>query len=159
MRDNNYKRGTAIIQSAQCITTAIKTMESIEGKEEVSRCILLGAVRDDLTAHSGYKKLTTYRRGLAISFLEEFFESLHPCSDTTENDKLDCKRTSSQSYQKVNDEQPQYDEVERPIPHVCSAEQGKHILKLIKLFLDQILRNPILTLKTLNLKKRERKWR
>ena len=111
---------------------AIKTMESIEGKEEVSRCILLGAVRDDLTAHSGYKKLTTYRRGLAISFLEEFFESLHPCSDTTENDKLDCKRTSSQSYQKVNDEQPQYDEVERPIPHVCSAEQGKHILKLIK---------------------------
>ena len=112
---------------------AIKTMELIEGKEEVSRGSLLGAVRNDLTANSGYKNLTTYRRGLAISFLEEFFGSLHACIDTTENDKIDFKRTSSQSYQKVNDNQPQYDEVERPIPHVCSAEQGKHLTKLIKL--------------------------
>ena len=65
-------------------------------------------------------------------FLEEFFGSLNASSDMTENDKLDCIRTSSQSYQKVNDEQPQYDEVERPIPHVCSAEQGKYLRKLIK---------------------------
>ena len=120
------------VADQNCANFSIKTTELIEGKKEVSRSSLLGAVRNDLTANSGYKNLTTYRRGLAISFLEEFFGSLHTCSDTTENDKIDCKRTSVQSYQKVSDEQPQYDEVERPIPHVCSAEQGKHIFKLIK---------------------------
>merc|ERR1719422_1159839 len=39
-------------------------------------------------------------------------------------EKRKINRTSTQTYQKIKADQPNYDEVERPIAHVCSAEQA-----------------------------------
>ena len=78
-----------------------------------------------------------YRQGVAVSFLKQFLGTV-AMSKTTKLDveRREIPRTSTQTYQKIKADQPNYDEVERPIAHVCSAEQGKLniLLKPLKLF-------------------------
>ena len=105
-------------------TFAKLTMEAIEGKKEVSRSALVDAMHKDLPTNADYKQLGTYRQGLAISFIEQFLANIHHSVGMAEMIEIQLKRESTQSYQKVNKSQPDYDEVERPIAHICSAEQG-----------------------------------
>ena len=106
---------------------APNTMVEIEGNQNLMRTALVSAITKDLPITSEYKKLGTYRQGLAISYIEKFLSTFNNSLEGNYNRDGFMQRSSTQSYQKVTPEQPDYDEVERPIPHHCSAEQGKII--------------------------------
>jgi hypothetical protein len=99
-------------------------MEQLEGKREILRHDLVNAIRKDIPIQSEHKQLETYRQGLAVSFIQKLLVALGRDLEKTDIKEVKTKRTSTQSYQKANADQPDYDEVERPVAHVCSAEQG-----------------------------------
>ena len=105
---------------------ATNTMAAIKCEKEGLRAALVSAISKDLNTTSEYKRIGTYRQGLAISYIEQFLATLNNPSKIKRNEDGLIKRESTQSYQKVSPEQPDYDEVERPVAHTCSAEQGKN---------------------------------
>ena len=111
-------------------------MKEISGVVEVSIPRVIVAISKDLPIHSENQKMGIYRQGVAVSFLKQFLGTV-AMSKTMKLDveKRKINRTSTQTYQKIKADQPNYDEVERPIAHVCSAEQGKlnNLLNLSKL--------------------------
>ena len=98
-------------------------MKEIMDVKGVSMPNLIEAINKDLPINVEYKKLGVYRQGLAVSFIKHFLNALvKPKTEEVMEEKFE--RTSTQAYQKVKNDQPNYDDVERPIPHNCSAEQG-----------------------------------
>ena len=94
------------------------------GAKEILRHDLVHAIRKDIPVTSEYKQIGTYRQGVAVSFIQKFLREFSRFPEDTEEHGIKMKRVSTQSFQKANPDQPDYDEVERPIAHVCSAEQG-----------------------------------
>ena len=103
---------------------ATNTMVAIKCEQGGLRKALASAISIDLNANSEYKRIGVYRQGLAITYIEQFLATI-TIPSTIKRDVL-IKRESTQSYQKVRPEQSDYDEVERPVPHISSAEQGKN---------------------------------
>ena len=112
------------LQDAKYHKLATCTMEALEGTKEILRHDLVHAIRRDIPVTSEYKQIGTYRQGVAVSFIQKFLMQLSRFPDETEEHEMKLKRESTRSFQKPNPDQPDYDEVERPIAHVCSAEQG-----------------------------------
>ena len=102
-------------------------MKEISGVIEVSIPRVIEAISKDLPIHLENQKMGIYRQGVAVSFLKKFLGTVAMSKNTkleVEKEKIST-RTSTQTYQKIKAGQPSYDEVEKPIAHVCSAEQGK----------------------------------
>ena len=112
-------------------------MKEISGVIEVSIPRVIEAISKDLPIHLENQKMGIYRQGVAVSFIKQFLRTV-AISKTRKLDveKEKIPRTSTQTYQKIKADQPSYDEVERPIAHVCSAEQGKlnNLISLLNVF-------------------------
>ena len=110
---------------------AVNTMEIVAGAKDVAMPCVVEAISKDLPIDPEHKTMGAYRQGMVVSFIKKFINTMiKPC--TVDLGKEVLKRSSTQSYQKVRKDQPSYDEVERPIAHVCSAEQGDLIYFLDK---------------------------
>ena len=102
---------------------AVNSMKVIEGTKDVSMPCLVEAISNDLPINPEHKTMGAYRQGMAVSFIKKFLTAVI-LPNPVDDGKDVLKRSSTQSYQKVQKDQPSYDAVERPIAHVCSAEQG-----------------------------------